>query len=153
MLDISFSELLICFVVALVVLGPEKVPRLVRTIGNWTGRARVYMRNLTAELDRESRLSELKQQLEEANQLVRDQQRAVQNLMTRAENGFRDVGEQVRSATAAPADAAAVTADPTARPSPGAAAGVATDAATDTAAEGLPAASEPRPADGAAPKA
>ena len=51
MLDFSFSELLLCFVVALVVLGPERMPALARTVGRWTGKARVYMRNLTAELE------------------------------------------------------------------------------------------------------
>lgn len=104
MFDVGFSELLLCFIVALVVLGPEKLPKLTRTVGRWTGQARVYLRNLTAELDRESRLTELKQQLDEANQLVRDQQRAVQNLMNQASSGAFGAVQDAKDALAPPAE-------------------------------------------------
>src|SRR3546814_4797888 len=53
MFDIGFSELLLCFLVTLVVLGPERLPKVARTVGRWTGQAKSYLRNLTAELDRE----------------------------------------------------------------------------------------------------
>jgi sec-independent protein translocase protein TatB len=72
MFDFSFSELLVCFVVALVVLGPERMPKVARAVGRWTGKARVYMRNLTAELERESQISELKQQIQEAHRVLRE---------------------------------------------------------------------------------
>ncbi|MEQ1439240.1 Sec-independent protein translocase protein TatB [Fontimonas sp. SYSU GA230001] len=79
MFDVGFTELMLCFVVALVVLGPEKLPQLARTLGRWTGQARGYLRNLTAELDREARLAELKRQLDEANRLMRDQGQALKS--------------------------------------------------------------------------
>lgn len=79
MFDIGFSELLLCFVVALVVLGPERLPKLAQTMGRWTGQARVYLRNLTAELDRESRLLEMKKQLEEANKLLQAEAKSVKD--------------------------------------------------------------------------
>ena len=72
MFDISFPELLICFVVALVVLGPERLPGVVRAVGRWTGKARVYMRNLSAELERETQVMELKKQLEDAQRTLRE---------------------------------------------------------------------------------
>jgi sec-independent protein translocase protein TatB len=79
MLDISFSELLLCFVVALVVLGPERLPRVARAVGRWTGQARTYMRNLTSELEREAHLSELKQQVEEARRVLQEQGQLIQS--------------------------------------------------------------------------
>ncbi|TJY58264.1 twin-arginine translocase subunit TatB [Sinimarinibacterium sp. CAU 1509] len=79
MFDIGFSELLICFIIALVVLGPEKMPGLARTIGRWTGQARGYLRNLTAELDREAKLADLKQQLEDAKRAVRGETQSLQD--------------------------------------------------------------------------
>lgn len=79
MFDVGFSELLVCFIVALVVLGPERLPKLARTMGRWSGQAKVYLRNLTSELDRESRLSELKQQVEEAQKLIAEQTRAAKD--------------------------------------------------------------------------
>jgi len=72
MLDFSFSELLLCFVVALVVLGPERMPAVARTVGRWTGKARSYMRNLTAELERETQVAELKKQIEDAQRVLRE---------------------------------------------------------------------------------
>ncbi len=66
MFEISFWELALCFVVALVVLGPERLPPVARTVGRWTGQARVYLRNLSSELERETQTRELKRQLEDA---------------------------------------------------------------------------------------
>ena len=70
MFDVGFSELVLCFLVALVVLGPEKLPAVARTLGRWTGQARVYMRNLTSELERETSGTEVMQNLREARKLV-----------------------------------------------------------------------------------
>lgn len=77
MLDFSFSELLVCFVVALVVLGPERMPGVVRAVGRWTGKARVYMRNLSAELEREAQVSELKRQIDDAQRMLREQTQTI----------------------------------------------------------------------------
>ncbi|GAC1625815.1 MAG: hypothetical protein NVS9B10_13180 [Nevskia sp.] len=77
MLDISFSELLLCFVVALVVLGPERLPGLARGIGRWTGKARSYMRNLSAELDRESSVAEFRQQIGDAKRILNEESTAM----------------------------------------------------------------------------
>jgi sec-independent protein translocase protein TatB len=71
MFDVGFSELLLCFVVALVVLGPERLPVVARSLGRWTGQARAYLRNLTTELDREARVMELKKQLDDAQRELR----------------------------------------------------------------------------------
>lgn len=79
MFDIGFGELLVCLVVALVVLGPERLPGIARALGRWTGQARSYLRNVTQELERESRVAELKQQLDEARRELRQQAGAAQD--------------------------------------------------------------------------
>ena len=53
MLDFGFSEILLTSAIALVVLGPERLPRVARQVGNWVGRARVMARQLTEQLERE----------------------------------------------------------------------------------------------------
>jgi sec-independent protein translocase protein TatB len=64
MLDFGFSEILLTSAIALVVLGPERLPKVARQVGNWMGRARVMARQLTEQLEREVSADELiKQQL------------------------------------------------------------------------------------------
>ena len=101
MLDISFSELLLCFLVALVVLGPEKLPRVARGIGRWTGQAKAYMRNLSAELDRESHASDLKQQMMDARRIFDEESTA----MKREFHGAAEQGRNAMSDSLPAADA------------------------------------------------
>ncbi|HZT56091.1 MAG TPA: Sec-independent protein translocase protein TatB [Burkholderiaceae bacterium] len=54
MFDIGFSEVLVIFGLALVVLGPDKLPQLARTIGRWAGRARAMARQFRDQLEAES---------------------------------------------------------------------------------------------------
>jgi Tat protein translocase TatB subunit len=54
MFGIDFSEILVIFAIALVVLGPEKLPRLAATIGRWIGRARAMARQFREQLEQEA---------------------------------------------------------------------------------------------------
>jgi len=53
MFDIGFSEILVIFVLALIVVGPEKLPRVVREVGRWVGRARAMARQFQEQLEDE----------------------------------------------------------------------------------------------------
>ena len=64
MFDIGFWELVIIGVVALLVIGPERLPKLARVAGLWVGRARRTLSSVKAEIDRELKAEELKQILE-----------------------------------------------------------------------------------------
>jgi Tat protein translocase TatB subunit len=54
MFDIGFSEVLLIFALALVVLGPDKLPGVARTIGRWAGRARAMARQFRDQLENEA---------------------------------------------------------------------------------------------------
>jgi Tat protein translocase TatB subunit len=54
MFDIGFSEILLIFGLALVVLGPDKLPQVARTIGRWAGRARAMARQFRDQLEAET---------------------------------------------------------------------------------------------------
>ncbi|PIE25213.1 MAG: twin-arginine translocase subunit TatB [Neptuniibacter caesariensis] len=60
MFDIGFAELLIVAVVALIVLGPDKLPAAVRTVGMWVGRIRRTVTAIQSEISEELKIEELK---------------------------------------------------------------------------------------------
>lgn len=64
MFDIGFWELILVAVVALVVIGPERLPKVARMAGLWVGRARRTLASVKDEIDRELRAQELKEILE-----------------------------------------------------------------------------------------
>ncbi len=60
MFDIGFSELLVIGIVALVVIGPERLPKVARTVGTWMGKLNRYAAQVKDDVNREMRLEELK---------------------------------------------------------------------------------------------
>ncbi len=86
MFDIGFFEVLVILVLALIVLGPERLPKAARTAGLWLGRARRYIEGMKAEVEREFDSSELKRMLH--NQEV--QIKELQNKL----NGSEDYVDQ-----------------------------------------------------------
>lgn len=68
MFDISFSELLVIAVVALLVIGPEKLPKVARTAGAIIGRMQRYAAQVKEEVNREARFAELQQLQNEIRQ-------------------------------------------------------------------------------------
>jgi len=71
MFDFSFGELALVAVVALVVLGPERLPRVARTAGHLLGRARSYANQVKSDIDREMQLDELRKLQQEAQEAAR----------------------------------------------------------------------------------
>src|SRR5919112_897475 len=70
MFDIGYTELLVIAIVALVVIGPKDLPRVMRTVGHWVGRARGMARHFRSGLDtmmREAELEEMEKKWREEN--------------------------------------------------------------------------------------
>ena len=73
MFDVSFTELLVIGVVALVVIGPERLPKVARTLGHLVGRAQRYVNDVKSDIKREvefDELRKLKDQMQDAAQTV-----------------------------------------------------------------------------------
>ncbi len=68
MFDVGFSELFLLLVVGLIVLGPERLPKVARTVGLWVGRARAMYTNVRSDIERELELEELKRAREAIRQ-------------------------------------------------------------------------------------
>lgn len=70
MFDVSFSELIMIAIVALIVIGPEKLPKVARTLGALTGRMQKYVAQIKEEVNREVRFQELQQLQQEIQETV-----------------------------------------------------------------------------------
>ena len=70
MFDIGFSELMIVMVVALLVIGPERMPGLVRKAGLWFGKARRFVTSVKQDIDQELAQDELKRLIQEQKDSV-----------------------------------------------------------------------------------
>ena len=76
MFDVGFSELLVIAVVALLVLGPERLPRAARMAGLWARRARAQWHSVRAELESELAAEDLRRSVAEAEGALREATRA-----------------------------------------------------------------------------
>jgi sec-independent protein translocase protein TatB len=64
MFEVGFSELLLIFALALIVLGPERLPKLAQQVGRWVGRARAMARQFREQLDEEAHNLETKMNID-----------------------------------------------------------------------------------------
>lgn len=110
MFDIGFSELILIGVVALVVIGPERLPRTARTLGLLFGRLQRYVNEVKADINREMELDELRRLRKEVQGAAQDLQQSVTRAAAEVESGVRGVEQQLNEA------GRAATADTTAAP-------------------------------------
>ena len=85
MFDIGFSELLVIAVVALIVIGPERLPKVARTLGHLFGRMQRYVNDVKADISREMELDELRK----LQSNVEDAARAIQGSVEKEVNETR----------------------------------------------------------------
>jgi sec-independent protein translocase protein TatB len=106
MFGIDFSELVIIAVVALVVLGPERLPRVARMLGHLVGRTQRYVANLKAEIDKEIKMEELKKLQDEFRDAEASARHVIQEETHTLEAHVQQVEAAVGDApkTAAPAE-------------------------------------------------
>lgn len=90
MFEIGFWELVMIGVVALIVVGPERLPGLARKAGLWVGKARRMVAEVKADVDRELHLEELKQSLRQKTGL-----NEVQDLADRVKAARREIEEEL----------------------------------------------------------
>ncbi|MYN12398.1 twin-arginine translocase subunit TatB [Pusillimonas sp. TS35] len=96
MFDVSFSELMLVGVIALIVIGPERLPKVARTLGHLIGRAQRYVGDVKADIQREMDLDELKNikgQMEDAAQSVKSSMEAASSSLREPLDDARKVLE------------------------------------------------------------
>ena len=104
MFDIGFSELLVCGVVALVVIGPERLPKVARTMGVLFGRLQRYVTQVKADINREMDLAELGKVKTEFESAARSFQADVESKTGEMEREMRDAQSSIELTLAAGTD-------------------------------------------------
>jgi sec-independent protein translocase protein TatB len=98
MLDIGFGELMVIGIVALVVLGPERLPRVARTAGHLLGRFQRYVAEVKADINREIELADLKKLQTSVEEAARSIETSVKSGMDEAQQELRSVENELRHA-------------------------------------------------------
>lgn len=97
MFDVGFWELALIGVVALLIVGPERLPGVVRTVGHWLGKARRVLRDAKADLEREMKAHDI--------EALRDFKSDVQNAGREFKRAASDATSNLNAAAAKPGDA------------------------------------------------
>ncbi|NLZ10538.1 MAG: twin-arginine translocase subunit TatB [Alcaligenaceae bacterium] len=104
MFDISFTELMVIGMIALVVIGPERLPKVARTLGHLLGRAQRYVNDVKTDIKREmdaGDLNNLKNQFDEARSSVQasldDASRTIANPMLEAQKAVENAGKSLQA--------------------------------------------------------
>jgi sec-independent protein translocase protein TatB len=106
MFDIAFTELMIIGLVALIVIGPEKLPRMARTVGHLAGRLQRYVSDVKADINREIELDELRKMRDSMQQAASEMQSSVQAEVSKTETELNKTVDDAVKGSQAEASAA-----------------------------------------------
>lgn len=108
MFDIGFSELIVIAVVALLVIGPERLPKAARTLGHLFGRMQRYVNDVKADISREMELDELRKLQASMQDAARSFEHSVSREINDTETELRKIAEHGEAGSKGPpADPAA----------------------------------------------
>lgn len=96
MFDIGFSELLVIAIVALIVIGPERLPKVARTLGHLFGRMQRYVNDVKADISREMELEELKKLQSSMEDAARTLGQSVEKEVTETESELNKLAQSAQ---------------------------------------------------------
>lgn len=95
MFDVGFSEVLVIAIVALIVIGPERLPKVARTLGHLFGRMQRYVAEVKADIDREMQMDELKKLQSTMQETARNLEQSVNQEVHEVESHAQAVAADV----------------------------------------------------------
>jgi len=104
MIDFGFDKIALIGAVALIVIGPEKLPRVARTVGHLVGKAQRYVADVKAEVNRSIELEELKKMKTEFETAARDVEQTVQNVSGQIHQTGAELEQSWQGSTGLPAN-------------------------------------------------
>ena len=105
MFDIGFSELMVIALVALIVIGPERLPRVARTLGHLAGRLQRYVADVKADINREVELEELRKMRDSMQQAASGMESSFNAELRKTESDLNAAVEGAPASEAQPAAA------------------------------------------------
>jgi sec-independent protein translocase protein TatB len=101
MFDIGFPELLLVSVIALLVIGPEKLPQTIKTLSLWLGRFKASLSNIKAEIEAEIGADEIRQQIHNESILkeLNESKQHLQGIVDETKNTFKSINDTTRDLT------------------------------------------------------
>ena len=102
MIDLGLSKMALIGAVALIVIGPEKLPRVARTVGTLLGKAQRYVNDVKAEVNRSMELDELKKMKETVESAARDVESSVSTAASDFEKTWQEATSTANSALSEP---------------------------------------------------
>ena len=94
MFDVAFSELIVIVIVALIVIGPERLPKVARTLGALAGRMQRYVSHVKADIERQMQFEDL----QKLQQEIRQGAGSLQSEVRQTEMDLRRTGESLGGA-------------------------------------------------------
>jgi sec-independent protein translocase protein TatB len=107
MFDLGFSELMVIALVALVVIGPERLPRVARTMGHLAGRLQRYVADVKADINREVELDELRKMRDSMQSAASEMESSFRQEVNKTESELNAAAEGESGAAVSPAHEAA----------------------------------------------
>ena len=102
MFDIGFSEIVVIAVVALIVIGPERLPKAARTLGHLFGRLQRYVNDVKQDISREMELDELRKLQQQVQSAASDIQTSVSSAARDFEQSAQSIGDDLNRAADQP---------------------------------------------------
>jgi sec-independent protein translocase protein TatB len=109
MIDLGIEKMMVIGAVALIVIGPEKLPRVARTVGTLLGKAQRYVADVKAEVNRSIELEELKKMKETVETAARDVESSIHGSVSEIERELKDATSTLAIDHTAPAESSQAT--------------------------------------------
>jgi len=103
MLDMGFWELMIIALVALMVIGPERLPAVARTVGHWVGKGQAFINSVKSDIDHEFRLKQLQESMQnnersDLHEIIEETKNDIQDNINDMQDSLTDDKNKVKKA-------------------------------------------------------
>ena len=95
MFDIAFTEMVVMAVIALIIVGPERLPKLARQVGQWAGKLQRYVNDVKSDLNKQMELEELRNIKSEVTSAARGLEETVRSTVQSTQKDFDSLSSSI----------------------------------------------------------